>query len=100
MKISTVRDFRDRATTLFRSDDPILVTRRGKVAGVFLPWREATLPVDFKRELFTMLTNEIARQLKKKRLTEKAVLQDFAHWRKARREGGPARFCALAEGTP
>jgi hypothetical protein len=38
-----------------------------------------------------MLTNEIARQLKKKRLTEKAVLQDFAHWRKARRETGRRR---------
>lgn len=86
MRISSVREFRDRATTLFRSDDPILVTRRGKVAGVFLPWREATLPVDFKRELFSMLTSEIARQLKKKRVTEKAVLQDFERWRKERRE--------------
>ena len=85
MRISTVREFRDRATTLLRSDDPILVTRRGKVAGIFLPWREATLPVDFKRELFSMLTTEIAVQLKKKRATEKDVLQDFARWQKARR---------------
>src|SRR5216684_8911338 len=66
MKISSIRDFRDRATALFRSDDPILVTRRGKVAGVFLPWHEASLPVDFKRELFAMLSAEIGRQLKKK----------------------------------
>jgi hypothetical protein len=86
MRISSVRDFRDRATTLFRSDDPILVTRRGKVAGVFLPWREAILPVDFKRELFAMLTTEIARNLKKKRVTEKKVLQDFERWRKGRNE--------------
>jgi hypothetical protein len=86
MRISSVRDFRDRATTLFRSDDPVLVTRRGKVAGVFLPWRDATLPVDFKRELFAMLTTEIARQLKKKRVTEKAVLQDFDRWQKGRSE--------------
>jgi hypothetical protein len=89
MRISSIRDFRDRATTLFRSDDPILVTRRGKVAGVFLPWREATLPVDFKRELFAMLTAEIARGLKAKRVTEKAVLQDFESWRKGKR--GPGR---------
>ena len=87
MRISTVREFRDHATTLFRSDDPILVTRRGKVAGVFLPWREATLPVDFKRELFSMLTSEIAHQLK----TEKAVLRDFERWRKGRREPGRRR---------
>lgn len=91
MRISSVREFRDHATSLFRSDDPILVTRRGKVAGVFLPWREASLPVDFKRELFAMLTTEIAHQLKKKRLTEKTVLQDFERWRKGRRETGRRR---------
>ena len=89
MRISTVREFRDRGTTLFRSEDPILITRRGKVAGVFLPWREETLPVDFKRELFAMLTTEIAHRLKKKRVTEKAVFEDFERWQKERR--GPRR---------
>jgi len=91
MRITTIREFRDRATTLIRSEDPILLTRRGRVAGVFLPWREATLPLDLKRELFSMLTSEIARHLKRKRLTEKDVLQDFARWRKARREAGSRR---------
>lgn len=91
MRISSVREFRDRATTLLRSQDPILVTRRGRVAGVFLPWREATLPVDLKRELFSMLTTEVARQLRKRRVTEKDVLQDFSRWRKARRETGRRR---------
>jgi hypothetical protein len=86
MKISTIREFRDRATTMLRSDDPILLTRRGRVAGVFLPWREATLPLDLKRELFSMLTSEIALHLKKKRVSEKDVLRDFAGWRKGRRE--------------
>jgi hypothetical protein len=91
MRITTIREFRDRATTLIRSEDPILLTRRGRVAGVFLPWREATLPLDLKRELFSMLTSEIARHLKRKRVTEKDVLQDFARWRKARRETGRRR---------
>jgi len=85
MRISTVRELRDRATTLLRSTDPILVTRRGRVAGVFLPWREASLPIDLKRELFSMLTASIAGQLKKKRVSEKDVLEDFTKWRKARR---------------
>jgi hypothetical protein len=87
MRISSVREFRDRTTTLLRSEDPILVTRRGRVAGIFLPWRrEANLPVDLPRELFAMLTADIARQLKRKRIPEKEVLQDFADWRKGRRE--------------
>jgi hypothetical protein len=91
MRISTVREFRDRATTLLRSDDPILLTRRGRVAGVFLPWREATLPLDLKRELFSMLTSEIALHLKKKRLKEKDILKDFDDWRKGRREARSRR---------
>jgi len=86
MKITSIREFRDRATTMLRSEDPILVTRRGRVAGVFLPWRQAELPVDLRRELFAMLTADIARQLKKKRITEKEILKDFAEWRKNRRE--------------
>ena len=86
MRISSIREFRDRATALLRSEDPVLVTRRGRVAGVFFPWRDATLPVDLRRELFMMLSADIARQLKRKRITEKDVLEDFAKWRKARRE--------------
>jgi len=85
MRISSIREFRDRATTLLRSEDPILVTRRGRVAGVFFPWREASIPVEFRRELFEMLSTEIARQLKKKALPETAVLNDFSQWRKERR---------------
>ena len=80
-----MREFRDRATGLLRSKDPILVTRRGRLAGVFLPWKEQSLPIDLRRELFSMLSSEVARQLKKKGLTEKKVLQDFESWRKGRR---------------
>jgi hypothetical protein len=85
MRISSVRDFRDRATGLLRSSDPILVTRRGKLAGVFLPWKDKTLPLDLRRELFSMLTSEIARELKKKRITEREIQEDFQNWRKAKR---------------
>ena len=86
MRISTVREFRDRATGLLRSKDPILVTRRGRLAGVFLPLQENSLPLDFRQELFSMLTSEIARDLRKRNLNEKEILSDFEHWRKKRRE--------------
>lgn len=85
MKISTVREFRDKATGLLRSKDPILVTRRGRLAGVFLPWRDATLPFELKRELFTLLSSEIARQIKRRGLKEEEIEEDFAAWRKAKR---------------
>lgn len=86
MKISTVREFRDNASSLLRSKDPILVTRRGRLAGIFFPWPESTLPVEFKRELFSVLSAQIQRDIKQRGVTEDEVLEDFESWRKARRE--------------
>ena len=51
MRMSTARDFRD-TTGLLRSKTPILVTRRGRVAGIFFPRPELTLPIELKRELY------------------------------------------------
>ena len=86
MRISSVREFRDHATGFLRSRDPILVTRRGRLAGVFFPWPEATLPVEFKRELFSVLSAALSRQVKKRGLAEDEILDDFDSWRKGRRE--------------
>jgi hypothetical protein len=88
MRISTVREFRDNATGLLRSKDPILVTRRGKLAGIFFPRPEATLPIELKRELFSVLSAELGRQIRKRGLTEEGILDDFESWRKSRRETG------------
>lgn len=88
MRITTVREFRDNATGLLRSKAPILVTRRGRLAGVFFPWPEETLPVEFKKELFSVLSAELGRQLKKRKISEEEIQADFANWRKARRAPG------------
>lgn len=85
MKISSVREFRDRATALLRSRDPVLVTRRGRLAGVFFPCPNATLPLELKRELFGMLSQAIAVQIKRRGLSEGEALADFERWRKGRR---------------
>ena len=85
MKISSVRDFRDRATGLLRSKDPILVTRRGRLAGVFFPWPEGTMPIELKREMFSILTEQVRRQVTKASLSEDEILKDFESWRKNKR---------------
>ena len=91
MKISTVREFRDNATGYLRSKDPVLVTRRGRLAGVFFPRPEASLPIEFKRELFAALTSGIVRQLRKGGLKEEEIVADFQSWRKRKRETGRRR---------
>ena len=83
--MSTVREFRDNATSLLRSRSPILITRRGRLAGIFFPRPEASLPVELKKELFPTLAGEVARLLRKGRIGEEEVLEDFESWRKARR---------------
>jgi hypothetical protein len=85
MKISTARDFRDQATGLLRSKDPVLVTRRGRLAGVFFPTPDVTLPIELKRELFPILSAEIRRRLRRRRLSERDVDAAFESWRKTRR---------------
>ncbi len=86
MRISSVREFRDKATGLLRSKDPVLVTRRGRLAGIFLPWPEATFPAELKREVFGALSAEIARLLRKRGLAKEEILAHFESWRKGRRE--------------
>jgi len=44
-----------------------------------------------KRELFGLLSSEIARQLKKRGVTEDRVLADFEAWRKRKRAAGRRR---------
>ena len=91
MRISTVREFRDNATSLMRSKDPILVTRRGHLAGIFFPRPEGTLPLELKREMFALLSSEIARQIRKRGLNEEKILVDFHLWRKKKHETGRRR---------
>jgi hypothetical protein len=78
MKIVTVRDFRDHATEMFRSDDVILVTRDGVPAGFFLPWDTPELPVEVRREVFLRLSEQIGAQMAAQGVDEAEVLEDFA----------------------
>jgi len=91
MRVSTVREFRDKASGMLRSKEPTLITRRGRMAGVFFPSPEGTLPVDLNRQLFDRLSAEIGRRLKPSVASEAEILADFKSWKKARREAGRGR---------
>lgn len=77
MRISSVREVRDKPTGLLRSKTPILVTRHGRLAGIFFPRPEMTLPIELKRELYGMLSSDVARHLKRRRISEDEILKDF-----------------------
>lgn len=84
MKVVSVRDFRDHASEMFRSDDVILVTRDGAPAGFFLPWDTPELPVEVRREVFLRLSEQIGAQLAAEGVGEAEVLNDFASSRRRR----------------
>jgi len=84
MKVVSVRDFRDRASEMFRSEDVILVTRDGAPAGFYLPWDTPELPIEVRREVFLRLSEQIGTALDAQGATEQEVLDDFAAGRRRR----------------
>lgn len=85
MKLMTVKEFRDKATKALKSKEPLIIMRRGEVAGIFFPVPLDTIPFEFKKDLFLTLTESIRRRLEVKGIKEEEVLDDFEEFRKARR---------------
>ena len=85
MKLMTVKEFRDKATKALKSKEPLIIMRRGEVAGIFFPVPLETIPFEFKKELFVTLTESIKERLEAKGVTEEEVLEDFEKFRKTRR---------------
>jgi hypothetical protein len=85
VKTATVREFRDRATAWLREDEPILVTRRGRAVGFFLPAAGAAVPLEIRKDIFSALTNHFRKLVKRRGLTEETLVGEFESARRARR---------------
>jgi hypothetical protein len=85
MKTATVREFRDRATNLLNQEEPVVVTRHGKIVGFYLPAVSEALPLEIKRDVFSTLTDEIQASMKSHHFTEATILANFEKSRRTRR---------------
>ncbi len=86
MKVATVREFRDKATRYFKDEEAVLVTRHGKVTGLYLPIEHPeSFPLELRKELLIRLGESISRSLEKKGIKEEKLLADFDSFKKARR---------------
>ncbi|MEK6655806.1 MAG: hypothetical protein AABY58_00030 [Nitrospirota bacterium] len=86
MKVATVREFRDKTTTYLKEEEPILVTKQGKVTGLYLPIEHPeTIPLELRKELLIRIGRSISRSLEKKGITEEKLLADFNAFKKTRR---------------
>jgi hypothetical protein len=86
MRTASIREFRNQLPSLARQGDVVLVTNHGKMVGCFLPMEETSiLPVELKREFVLSIGKKIARELAKKGVSEKDVMDDFEAFKKNRR---------------
>jgi PHD/YefM family antitoxin component YafN of YafNO toxin-antitoxin module len=78
MKVAGIRELRANSAVLFGSGEPVLVTKHGKVSGVYVPLDELDrLPDALRRELAVVLGKHLARFLERKGVTEKEISEDF-----------------------
>ncbi|MCX7014816.1 MAG: hypothetical protein NTW86_20085 [Candidatus Sumerlaeota bacterium] len=86
MKLAGIRELRNHSAALLGGHEPVVVTRHGKVSGLYLPLDEADrLPADLKGELARVLGAHLSAMIEKKGVSEKEILEDFHAHRGRRR---------------
>jgi len=86
MKVTGIRELRAKTAVLFGSGEPVLVTRHGKVSGVYVPLDDTDrLPIDLRRKLTAVLGKYLAKALARKGVTEGKLKEDFDAYRRRRR---------------
>lgn len=86
MQMTGVREFRAHLTRYVSSEEPVLLTRHGKISGVYLPLEDASrVPDDLRRELASVLGAHLARLLEARGGSDEALEEDFRAHRRRRR---------------
>lgn len=85
MRVASVRRFRAESASLARRGEPVLVTKHGRISGLFLPLEKPDiLPLDLRRELLNKVGAAIWKKLVEKGVTETEIQRDFEAFRKHR----------------
>ena len=86
MKIAGIRELRAQSAALLGGDEPLLVTKHGRISGVYLPLEEPDkIPDDLRRELAAVLGRHLAKLLARQGVTGRQIEKDFnAHRRRHR----------------
>lgn len=86
MKVTGIRELRAKTAVLFGSGEPVLVTRHGKVSGVYVPLDDTDrLPGDLRRKLSAVLGKYLAKTLARQGVTARKLKEDFSAYRRRRR---------------
>lgn len=85
MKIAGIREVRAGFAGYLSGSEPFLVTKHGKVSGVYIPLESPDqLPDDWRKEIGKILSYHFSRLLESKGVKEKDVREDFRAYRSRR----------------
>ena len=87
MRVAGIRELRSEMAALLGGDEPLLVTKHGKVSGLYLPLDNPDeIPDDIRREVVGVLGRHLDRLLEASEVDEAEIQADFdAHRRRRRR---------------
>lgn len=86
MKFAGLREVETGAPGLLEGGEPVLVTRQGKVSGLYVPLEDpGQLPDDLRRELISAVGRYLSGVLEANGVSEEEILEDFGAFRRRRR---------------
>jgi antitoxin (DNA-binding transcriptional repressor) of toxin-antitoxin stability system len=82
MKMAGIREVRASFAGYLSGAEPFLITKHGKVSGVYIPLASPDrLPDDWRKEIGKILSHHFSRVLESKGVKEKDVREDFRAYR-------------------
>jgi len=86
MRLAGMRELRSNTAALLGGTEPVVVTRHGKITGVYVPLESSDrLPDDMNREIARVLGAHLSDFLDARGVTEEEIQRDFDAYRRSRR---------------
>ena len=86
MRMAGIRELRAKAASLLAGKEPLIVTRHGKISGLYLPLEDPDqVPMDLRLELVRVLGEHLSKGARGRGMTGSEIRKDFHAYRRGRR---------------
>ncbi|MEP7008993.1 MAG: hypothetical protein ABJC13_01580 [Acidobacteriota bacterium] len=86
MKVAALQKSAAETPHLFGGGEPVLVTRQGKISGLYVPLEDPDhLPSNLRRDLLTAVGRYVAELQEDMGVSEEEILEDVRAFRRRRR---------------